>query len=472
MKTWNLESSQQILKIRNDHDPVIFEPLKELEDESPKFSTSAQHSWAKNFDFLRPTDFRSYIEPWLTALCQSEYLSLLVGSGLSRGVFKMATGDDMYDLNSITFESFGSSITSASNSNASTIGRGEGNFEDRIRVACELYRGLQILANDSCGRIVNEHKDSIIQLEEEIELALKTIAQSILKDEHKVIASNTESVTALNYLVSFIMSFASRSGTRDRLNIFTTNYDRFIELGADLAGLRLINRFIGTLEPVFRSSRLDIDLHYNPPGIRGEPRYLEGVIRFAKLHGSIDWINRDQYIYKIGLPFGGKSIMNDTEEAKLDEKEIGNMMIYPNAAKDWETTGYPYVELFRDFASAICRPNSTLVCFGYSFGDDHINRVIEDMLTISSTHLIIISFSDPLNRIQSLFEKLGRNSQVSLLVGNHFADLSYLVDYYLPKPSIDLATRRMTELLKDRLVSKDDGSEDTSSRNSDNSNGG
>lgn len=78
------------------------------------------------------------------------------------------------------------------------------------------------------------------------------------------------------------MSFASRSGTRDRLNIFTTNYDRIIEEGADLAGLHLLDRFIGHLNPVFRTSRLDIDMHYNPPGIRGEPRYLEGVARYTK----------------------------------------------------------------------------------------------------------------------------------------------------------------------------------------------
>lgn len=58
-------------------------------------------------------------------------------------------------------------------------------------------------------------------------------------------------------------------------------------------------------------------------------------------------------------------------------------MIYPNSAKDRETAEYPYVELFRDFAAALCRPNSTLVTYGYSFGDDHINRVIRDMLTIS-----------------------------------------------------------------------------------------
>ena len=100
------------------------------------------------------------------------------------------------------------------------------------------------------------------------------------------------------------MSFASRSGTRERLHLFTTNYDRYIEAGADVAGLRLIDRFVGTLAPVFRASRLDVDLHYNPPGIRGEPRYLEGVARFTKLHGSVDWVDCDRAIRRIGLPFG------------------------------------------------------------------------------------------------------------------------------------------------------------------------
>ena len=83
------------------------------------------------------------------------------------------------------------------------------------------------------------------------------------------------------------MSFASRSGTRDRLQIFTTNYDRIIEAGAELAGLHLLDRFVGNLVPIFRSSRLSIDMHYNPPGIRGEPRYLEGVARFTNY--TVQW---------------------------------------------------------------------------------------------------------------------------------------------------------------------------------------
>jgi hypothetical protein len=243
--------------------------------------------------------------------------------------------------------------------------------------------------------------------------------------------------------MSFLMSFASRSATRERLNIFTLNYDRIIEFGAELAGLYLIDRFVGNICPIFRSSRLKIDMHYNPPGIRGEPRYMEGVAYFTKLHGSLDWFYKNGYIYRIGLPYGADCISKYSGDAEA-------IMIYPNATKDRETSEYPYVELFRDFAAAICRPNSTVIVYGYSFGDEHINRVITDMLTRPSTHLVIIAYDDIGNRIQPFYKKAKRLAQISLLIGNLFGDLETLVDNYLPKPSIDRTTFKMAELIKAR----------------------
>ncbi|MCL1060505.1 SIR2 family protein [Shewanella gelidimarina] len=253
-----------------------------------------------------------------------------------------------------------------------------------------------------------------------------------------------------NYLVNFLMSFSSRTATRDRLHIFTTNYDRIIETGAELAGLRLVDRFVGSIAPVFRSSRLEVDYHYNPPGIRGEPRYLEGVARFTKLHGSLDWYENEGTIRRFGLPFGAASVEPFLQVEGAGTPNYQQLMIYPNSVKDRETSEYPYVELFRDLAAATCRPNSTLVTYGYSFGDEHINRVLIDMLTIPSTHIVIIAYGDPLGRIMSFIKESGRQAQISLLLGDHFGDLKKLVDYYLPKAAIDRTSIRMAELLKSR----------------------
>ena len=352
-------------------------------------------------------------------------------------------------MNPVDFRCLNNEIVEEAKRIAKASGREKGNFEDQIRVATELLRGMEIIASANSGNAPDGKQVS--DLRSGLTTALQSFASSILDSERGLVSAATKQrEQAVNYLISFLMSFASRSGTRERLQLFTTNYDRYIEAGADVAGLRLIDRFVGTLAPVFRASRLDVDLHYNPPGIRGEPRYLEGVVRFTKLHGSVDWLDYDDAVRRIGLPFGSTDTAPFLSAAGLEGVDATRIMIYPNAAKDRETASYPYVELFRDFAAAICRPNSTLVCYGYSFGDEHINRVIEDMLTIPSSHLVVIAHDDPLKRIMRTYERLGRHAQITLLIGNHLGDLLTLVDNYLPKPAIDRTTFRMAELLKAR----------------------
>jgi hypothetical protein len=215
-----------------------------------------------------------------------------------------------------------------------------------------------------------------------------------------------------------------------------------------LAGLRIVDRFVGALSPVFRSSRIEVDMHYNPPGIRGEPRFMEGVVRLTKLHGSLDW----RYDFAVGairryaVPFGAPA--NHTD---IPAKPLDTVMIYPNPAKDVETTAYPYAELFRDMAAALCRPNAAVVTYGYGFGDDHINRILIDMLTVPSTHIVIIAYAAD-DRIKNFCART-RSAQVSLLIGPHFASLDNLVERYLPKPALDYVTGRLTELMRDRPVS-------------------
>lgn len=305
-----------------------------------------------------------------------------------------------------------------------------------------MLRGLKILKKQSDAQ----------KLEAELNSIIAEFAKSILSSEKAIaIASEEKRDEAYSILVNFLLSFASRTGNRERLNIFTTNYDRLIEVGSELAGIHLMDRFVGTMMPIFRSSRLNLDLHYNPPGIRGEPRYLEGVARLTKLHGSVDWIQSGSMIRRIGLPFGADEITPYLQAPGLYGSDALRLMIYPNSAKDRETAEYPYVELFRDFAASICRPNSTLVTYGYGFGDEHINRVILDMLTIPSTHLVVISFNDPIGRILQFYYNSSHYAQISVLLGNNLGDITNLSNDYLPKSAIDRTTIRMAELLQHRL---------------------
>ena len=444
------ESGPQLIKTRDDHVPVQLIPCTDGSHSEGMQFRVAKCSWAESNGAIGPDRLRSRIEPWLTALVQSEHLSLLVGSGLTHAVHRLATGNQLTGMSSVEFTAFKEEIDTEAKRTAKLAGRRDGNFEDQIRAANDLLRGLRI--TDGAQFMGASEHPGTDSLEEEIAGALNSFTRSILNGESCVVAAEeARREEAFNYLVSFLMSFASRTGTRERLHLFTTNYDRFIEAGADVAGLHLVDRFVGALTPVFRASRLDVDLHYDPPGIRGEPRYLEGVARFTKLHGSLDWIDHDGAIRRVGLPFGAPDVSPYLVTPGVGRFDATRMMVYPNAAKDRETASYPYVELFRDFAAALCRPNSTLVCYGYGFGDEHINRVIEDMLTIPSTHLVIVSYDDPLDRILHTYKRLGRHAQVTLMIGSHLGDLRAIVDNYLPKPAIDRTTFRMAKLLKARL---------------------
>lgn len=430
-----------IVKVRDDHAPIYFSIISE--NNKFKILESSKVSWTGTEEFTQK-ELREHIEPWLTSLFQSEHLSLLAGSGLTHAVHFLAADTSAAGMNKINFSKYGNKIELAAKNAAKKIGRATDNLEDQLRIANELLRGLEILQDEQADH-----------LREELKIGMRNFALSILQSEAGITkADKNKQEQAFNTLVTFLMSFASRTGTRDRLNIFTTNYDRLIEMGAELAGLHLLDRFLGTLMPIFRSSRLDLDIHYNPPGIRGEPRYLEGVARFVKLHGSVDWVQTGEDIRRIGLPFGADTVEPYLQAPGLNDMTAYELMIYPNAAKDRETADYPYVELFRDFAAAVCRPNSTLVTYGYSFGDEHINRVIRDMLTIPSTHLVVIAYDDPLGRIMRTYEQIGRTSQISLLIGPALANLTTLTENYLPKAAIDKTTFRMSELLKQRFATQ------------------
>jgi len=373
---------------------------------------------------------RLQIEPWLTAIFQSEHLSLLLGTGLTSAIC-IEAGVKPRAMQRIDFSFAAEKIKSYADFAAKEMDRGSANFEDDLRTAIELLKGMKINQSVKADELENEINDK-----------LKTLTCCLIKNEKEVLSSQNGSVS-LSIFKRFLISFSSRTATRDRLNIFTTNYDRFIEYTLDSSGIHTLDRFVGKLNPIMRMHKMELDYHYNPPGIRGEPRYVEGVVRYTKLHGSIDWRTKDGEIQKEPLPFG-------TELKNADiEDPYERLVIYPNSAKGIDTAYFPYSELFRDFSTATCRPNSVLVTYGYGFGDSHINSIILDMMLIPSTHLVIISFDKAEGRIQKFVEKCNL-SQITLLIGNHYGHLRTLTENYLPKSAIDLITDRKQRIMEKR----------------------
>lgn len=380
---------------------------------------------ASNETVLTAPDRRK-AEAWLAALLQSEHVSLLVGNGLSTAVGQETGAPPPQMSGNVDAGKYSNALKAHAERSAAAIGR-LCNVEDQVRSALALAQGLDVVGRE----------DRRIEVLAGLSEVMSDMVRGILEFERSLATAPPEArANALRLLRGLLLPFASRAVGRDRLNLFTTNYDRLLEYGADVVGLRMLDRFVGTLAPTFRASRLEVDMHYSPPGIRGEPRYLEGVVRLSKLHGSVDWRSVEREILRVPLPFGAGA---DHPEVSSDESR--SVLIYPNPAKDVETLAYPYAELFRDLAGAICRPNAVLFTYGYGYGDAHINRIIADALTLSSTHLVAVSYSEIPG-----FEEIkaaAPTAQTTELIGSDVANLAAFVDLLPASGSFDLLEKQL-----------------------------
>ena len=68
-------------------------------------------------------------------------------------------------------------------------------------------------------------------------------------------------------------------------------------------------------------------------------------------------------------------------------------MIYPAPSKQTASFGSPYSDMFREFQRQVVQDQSVLVIMGFSFGDEHVNNIIFQGLTLPSFRLI--AFMDP-----------------------------------------------------------------------------
>jgi hypothetical protein len=101
---------------------------------------------------------RGKIEPWLTAVFQSEHFALLAGTGLTSAVASLAKVDAP-GMDRIEFIEFGEQIKKSADSQAKEMRRGEANIEDDLRVAIELYKGLLIQGDDAKAKTLKDDID-------------------------------------------------------------------------------------------------------------------------------------------------------------------------------------------------------------------------------------------------------------------------------------------------------------------------
>ena len=213
---------------------------------------------------------------------------------------------------------------------------------------------------------------------------LEAITSVIRKIQRFILARCTDGEFATDGSVqSLYESFYRKLMLRDRSLprpwVFTTNYDLFNEIAMDRLGVHYCNGFSGAIERRFNPAVFRYTLAEQLDVTSRKWSAVDGFLYLCKLHGSVSWTEDGHGLFPI--------------REKQDPNSAGTVMIFPTPAKQNSSLGSPYADLFREFQSRVVQEQSVLFVVGYSFGDEHVNNIIYQALTIPTFRLII--FADP-----------------------------------------------------------------------------
>ena len=263
-------------------------------------------------------------------------------------------------------------------------------------------------------------------------LFFKREADSVISARIKIeTRKKMEKEGKYTYHRSFLTSLLQRPLNLRRANIFTLNYDLAFEYACDELGIEYINGFVGFNERNFRPEVYNYDFFFPGDTTEGKVRRIERVIKYYKLHGSLNWVYKNQ---NKNNPYGLYEIPIELVRMKLKNKmdNLGEIMIYPTSSKKEYTLNFPYSELFRKFADRLQQPEAVLFVIGYSFYDEHVNDIIYQALANPSFTLVIVDF----NRTQSGGEIKRLNDlkdpRIIISQGGELGDFKYFSKELLP----------------------------------------
>lgn len=219
---------------------------------------------------------------------------------------------------------------------------------------------------------------------DQLEAKVKAVSEKILSDEYEF-PCNRDIQENLNDYVRFLKSvidvinLSNSRQTPKSVNLFTTNYDLYIEKAVDkLIGT---NRFVfndganGYFKRILESSNYNRVVSYK--GLNDN--YISEIpsISLIKPHGSMNWTEKD-----------GAIII----ENKVAERP---KIVRPTGGEEKDTyLDNHYYEMLRVFQLELDKPQSVLVTIGFSFQDKHIGKMVKRALKNPELLVIVFGYSD------------------------------------------------------------------------------
>jgi hypothetical protein len=175
-----------------------------------------------------------------------------------------------------------------------------------------------------------------------------------------------------------------------QVNIFTTNFDMFMEDSCERLGIPYNDGFAGQINPSFSVANFNKIQRYK--SLQFDNTSDIPLFNIIKLHGSVSWQTKDEKIvYSNGTHIAdglGSKTGNDFDEGY---KQIA--VINPNAEKHFETVlDTNYASMLRKFTLELEKENSVLILVGFSLADKHIKNLLYGVMKSNPT-LVVVYFS-------------------------------------------------------------------------------
>lgn len=189
----------------------------------------------------------------------------------------------------------------------------------------------------------------------------QTKIQRFIADAERIIRTKVDFLDSSETLPlheSFLRKLGRRSTRRERLKLFTTNYDRCFEHAAQRAGFVVMDGFTMAQPAIFEPMHFSYDVVRRGPNADA-PDYIENLFQLYKIHGSIDW-----------------ELNETTKQIVKKEKTEKPLLIYPRNTKYELAFAQPYLEMVSSFQAALRASDTALLVIGFGFNDNHLAEPI------------------------------------------------------------------------------------------------
>ena len=209
-------------------------------------------------------------------------------------------------------------------------------------------------------------------------------------DEKDKLLKTKQNYDAFLSFWASIISSRSLHIVNKQVNIFTTNFDMFVEDSCERLGIPYNDGFTGQINRCFNVSNFNKIQKYK--SLQFDNTSDIPLFNVIKLHGSNSWqAKNDTIVYS-----NGEHIPNGLERktgSEFDDGYKNIAVINPNAEKHFETVlDINYASMLRKFTLELEKENSVLIIVGLSLADKHIKNLLYGVIKSNPT-LIAIYFS-------------------------------------------------------------------------------